>query len=114
MRLRSNVLICCVTAGILAAIPGCAPSTTQGDGSPTVEGRDGVSEEAPPNSDTTGSSPASGISVDIGGGEGVDVDVNLPVAEAKEGQAAGEGGIQVDVGDGAVDVQIGSDGGDKK
>src|SRR5210317_1773223 len=109
MRLRSNALTCCVTAVILAAIPGCASSTNQGDGSQTVEGQDGASEKTPPSSEATGSSPSSGISVDIGGREGVDVDVDLPSAEAKEGQAAGKGGIQVDVGDGAVDVQIGSD-----
>lgn len=116
MHLSLEVLTGSVAAAILALIAGCAPPTTQSDGSQAVEGQNGTaagaSEKALPNSDTQAESPSSGISVDIGGGEGVDIDVDLPTGESKQGRSGGKDGVQVDIGDGAVDVRIGSGNGD--
>lgn len=119
MYFRSQVLIGTVASAFLVHVAGCQPPTAQHENRQApVESPNSVvgspNREASPSPDTTEDSQSSGIRVDIGGGEGVDVDVNLPSAEAKEGQSADKGGVQVDVGDGAVDVQIGPDDGDEK
>jgi hypothetical protein len=116
----NRVLLSFALTVVLLPFPGCRPPMDQGDHSQDAAKRqndtavESPKEATSPNPDTGNDKPSAGVSVEVGGGKGVDVDVNLPSIGSNEVRSDGKKGLQVDVGHGAVDVRVGSGNGKKE
>lgn len=106
MQYGLRMLTPLVTVFFLVFYTGCQPASTGQGASQTHTTVQNTAADA--DSPSKGAPTDTGVSVEIGGGKGVKVDVGSTPNASAEGQSDGKDGVHVDVGDGAVDVRVGT------